>query len=295
MIEGLEYVRANLMGEGFAGSVDIVDSVLAHLRASPAPAAGGMTVPDGWQPIETAPKDGSRFLAYCDGKVDFFHWQERSDGINSPIGWRDSFITVYREGTGPRHWMPIPSAPGAAAPSAAAPVAVDVDWLSNVIRAADGNNTLGAGALAEKIVEALAAHPPAQADQAPAVRTYTSMIHARYDRYEAAQADHSAQAQQEFVYKECAASGAGCNYGPHGPDGEQQCEYCGDAPAHAQAGEVALPVCAGTVFDDGYWLQNKAGPLATLPSHASRKADFVTMAQCEAYGNARALAAGSKK
>lgn len=32
---------------------------------------------------------------------------------------------------------------------------VDVDWLSNVIRSADGNHSLGAGALAEKIVEAI--------------------------------------------------------------------------------------------------------------------------------------------
>lgn len=33
---------------------------------------------------------------------------------------------------------------------------IDVDWLSNVIRAANGENKLGAGALAEKIVEAIA-------------------------------------------------------------------------------------------------------------------------------------------
>lgn len=32
---------------------------------------------------------------------------------------------------------------------------IDVDWLSNVIRAAGGNNQLGAGALAEKVAEAL--------------------------------------------------------------------------------------------------------------------------------------------
>ena len=31
---------------------------------------------------------------------------------------------------------------------------LDADWLSNVIRQVDGNNTMGAGALAEKIVEA---------------------------------------------------------------------------------------------------------------------------------------------
>lgn len=41
--------------------------------------------------------------------------------------------------------------------SSVAPRVPDVDWLSNVIRAADGNNTLGAGALAEKIVEAMIA------------------------------------------------------------------------------------------------------------------------------------------
>lgn len=32
---------------------------------------------------------------------------------------------------------------------------VDVDWLSNVIRTVDGNHTLGAGALAEKIADAI--------------------------------------------------------------------------------------------------------------------------------------------
>lgn len=31
----------------------------------------------------------------------------------------------------------------------------DVDWLSNVIRRVDGNNSLGAGALAEEIVKAM--------------------------------------------------------------------------------------------------------------------------------------------
>ena len=34
---------------------------------------------------------------------------------------------------------------------------LDADWLSNVIRQTDGNNTMGAGALAEKIVEAIEA------------------------------------------------------------------------------------------------------------------------------------------
>lgn len=33
----------------------------------------------------------------------------------------------------------------------------DVDWLAQVIRAVDGNHSLGAGALAEKIVDAMLA------------------------------------------------------------------------------------------------------------------------------------------
>jgi hypothetical protein len=33
---------------------------------------------------------------------------------------------------------------------------IDVDWLSQVIRKADGNHSLGAGALAEAIIAALA-------------------------------------------------------------------------------------------------------------------------------------------
>lgn len=73
-----------------------------------------------WQPIETAPKDGTRFLGLHDGWHEFFHWQ---DGANEhtkgwPTGWRTTF-TVYREGTGPTHWMPLPAAPQAQAPDPA--------------------------------------------------------------------------------------------------------------------------------------------------------------------------------
>lgn len=38
----------------------------------------------------------------------------------------------------------------------------DVDWLANVIRTADGNHSLGAGALAEAIVAAMSAAPAPQ-------------------------------------------------------------------------------------------------------------------------------------
>lgn len=66
-----------------------------------------------WQPIETAPKDGTSFIAYtAEEGVDFFHWQDLSPS-DAPVGWRDSFINVYREGDprGPTHWMPLPPPP----------------------------------------------------------------------------------------------------------------------------------------------------------------------------------------
>ncbi len=72
------------------------------------------TTPDreAWQPIETAPKDGTRFMAWHKGRVELFRWQS-DDGTNRPVGWRDGFIYVYLEGDddGPIYWMPLPTAP----------------------------------------------------------------------------------------------------------------------------------------------------------------------------------------
>lgn len=67
-----------------------------------------------WQPIETAPKDGTVFLAYTvDEGIDFFHWQDLGGDSSAPVGWRSGFITVYREDDeeGPTHWMPLPAPP----------------------------------------------------------------------------------------------------------------------------------------------------------------------------------------
>lgn len=41
---------------------------------------------------------------------------------------------------------------------------------------------------------------------------------------------HTAPQPAEPVKEECAATGQGCSYGPHGPNNEQQCKYCGETP-----------------------------------------------------------------
>ena len=71
-----------------------------------------------WQPISTAPKDGTVILACGPSvNVDFFHWQDL-EVRNAPVGWRDSFIHVYPEDHGKiTHWMPIPARPQFSPPS----------------------------------------------------------------------------------------------------------------------------------------------------------------------------------
>lgn len=59
-----------------------------------------------WQPIDTAPKDGTHFLGYREGKESYSEAWWRPDvqsfGGN---GWH------YPDNSGPTHWMPLPPKP----------------------------------------------------------------------------------------------------------------------------------------------------------------------------------------
>ena len=103
-----------------------------------------------WQPIETAPKDGSFILlATPKGRI--------ADGFWSPVYgvWSWPYVVVE-----PTHWMPLPELPGAQ--TQPAPSVPDADELAHFIRRIDGAHDLGASALAEKIVDWLAAAPEAK-------------------------------------------------------------------------------------------------------------------------------------
>lgn len=68
---------------------------------------------EGWRDIGTAPKDGTRFLAFqadresqryeCWWQEDFANWE----------GWQDDWDNE----PAPTHWMPLPIAPSAASPA----------------------------------------------------------------------------------------------------------------------------------------------------------------------------------
>lgn len=62
---------------------------------------------DNWQPIETAPKDGSRILLWFDGEpghVDLLSWT----GTSWSNG--DTYENVFH-GEVPTAWMPLPEPP----------------------------------------------------------------------------------------------------------------------------------------------------------------------------------------
>lgn len=60
---------------------------------------------DGWQPIETAPKDNTRIIVYCN---DFWETIVRWNSLLGDFWLDDSMDTPDGE---PTHWMPLPSPP----------------------------------------------------------------------------------------------------------------------------------------------------------------------------------------
>jgi hypothetical protein len=61
-----------------------------------------------WQPIETAPKDGTAVLLWLSGDAAFFDWMVVGSYDGDDAGWNDG-ITMFR--LEPTHWMPLPRPP----------------------------------------------------------------------------------------------------------------------------------------------------------------------------------------
>lgn len=90
--------------------------------------------PPAWQPIETAPRDGSTFLCWVSAvlygetdegqqyqedvsQADFCQWQSFEEAPDG--GWFEPCCGQIGDSQGVTHWMPLPAAPGATPPSAA--------------------------------------------------------------------------------------------------------------------------------------------------------------------------------
>lgn len=60
-----------------------------------------------WQPIETAPKDGTQFLGWDQGYFIVVYW-EIDDDVEEDQCWRISYSGDLMF---PTHWMPLPEPP----------------------------------------------------------------------------------------------------------------------------------------------------------------------------------------
>ena len=66
-----------------------------------------------WQPIETAPKDGTYILGFCAASVMIVYWsgaEEPTEAVGDNWYERDTGFALDIELT---HWMPLPAFPGA--------------------------------------------------------------------------------------------------------------------------------------------------------------------------------------
>jgi hypothetical protein len=67
-----------------------------------------------WQPIETAPKDGTWFLGFrvspfAECQIQVWHWMK--DILPEFQGWQNANDTCDFEEDWPTHWMPLPEPP----------------------------------------------------------------------------------------------------------------------------------------------------------------------------------------
>lgn len=60
-----------------------------------------------WQPMETAPKDGSHILVWRDSGVHLVRWKRvGDDGF-----WDEWHVPLRNLSIQPTHWMPLPDPP----------------------------------------------------------------------------------------------------------------------------------------------------------------------------------------
>ena len=65
-----------------------------------------------WQPIETAPKDGTRVLLFIEGVVTEGTWDRSWLSWHTPSFFSQERDPDYEDCAEPTHWMPRPANPG---------------------------------------------------------------------------------------------------------------------------------------------------------------------------------------
>ena len=64
-----------------------------------------------WQPIETAPRDGTRILFYTPHDPETGWLEFVAESHYDKHGLVDTFVSQWQDGLEPTHWMPLPDPP----------------------------------------------------------------------------------------------------------------------------------------------------------------------------------------
>ena len=115
-----------ILGEEFAFTLDlrhVAQKLVAVLDEAAKPAPGGPKTREGWQPIETAPKDGRDFLVWNrENRVRKARWYERSSSDLGISLYEGDGVNSFKGGIQPTHWMPLPAPPEPTVPEVPARV-----------------------------------------------------------------------------------------------------------------------------------------------------------------------------
>jgi len=97
---------------------NIVEMLRRAVALSTPPSDNGQGLREalGWQPIETAPMDGSRVdVLFPSGRLADAFWTGKGWGRKERRGMRSNVheVTIVRQGEDATHWMPLPAPPAA--------------------------------------------------------------------------------------------------------------------------------------------------------------------------------------
>ena len=107
--------------EIIAGRRPGADNLMGNVDIARAALDGPEVAPNGWQPIETAPRDGRELLLFSpydepNEYVGFWGWTELPQGHPDYwAGWSyvdELLINHCIDEPAPTHWMPLPEPPG---------------------------------------------------------------------------------------------------------------------------------------------------------------------------------------
>lgn len=115
-LEAAQYAARNCIKEhGMKTVYELVTFALDALKSRPLTADRSSSMGDEWQPIATAPKDGTWIIGYrprsFDGEPDYLHMHWYVSATPELCEWQGYEWAIPHWSDQPTHWMPLPNPP----------------------------------------------------------------------------------------------------------------------------------------------------------------------------------------